>query len=106
MGIERPLSMDELLKRFELLGQQLPRAVFNAMIASAKVMLTSVERKLRGEYLNVRTGHGWRSMGDFARVQGDHIQAGIDTDVIYMRAHELGFDGTVNVRAHTAQHRG
>lgn len=100
MSTERYLTMEEMLKRFEFLGAKLPQAVFVAMIASAKAMLSGVTRKLRGEYLNVQTGHGWQSMEDFARSDGQVMQAGIDTDVGYMKAHEEGFHGRVQVKAH------
>lgn len=106
MGTERVLNMDEMLKRFEFLGDRLPQAVFVAMLVSAKAMLASVDRKLRGQYLNVRTGRGWQSMQDFARLTANSMQAGIDTDVRYMKAHEEGFHKTVEVRAHTARRRG
>ena len=100
MGIERKLNIHEMVERFSFLGAKLPRVLFVAMLVSGKAMLASVSRKLRGEYLNVRTGHGWQSMGDFTRASGDKIQAGIDTDVGYMKAHEEGFHGTVQVRGH------
>jgi hypothetical protein len=103
MPTERVLNMDEMLKRFEFLGANLPASVFNAMLGSAKVMLASVVRKVRGQYLKVDTGRGWQSFEDFARLKGANIQAGIDTDVTYMRAHEEGFHGRVQVRAHTRQ---
>lgn len=106
MAIERRLNMEQMLQRFEWLGANLSRAVFIAMAITGKVMLARVVRKLRGEYLNVRTGHGWQSMQDFAKANGDTMKAGIDSDVIYMKAHEEGFHGIVNVREHTAQHRG
>jgi len=113
MGTERVLNMDEMLKRFEFLGAKAPEAVRNAMMVSAEAMLAGVVRKLRGQYLNVRTGHGWQSMQEFTRVAGDSIKAGIDTDVGYMKAHEEGFpvlgeldDGIVQVRAHTAHRLG
>ena len=106
MGTERVLNMDEMLERFRVLGKDLPEAMFNAMIVSAEDMLARVDRKLRGEYLNVRTGRGWQSFQDFARISSSGIQAGIDTDVLYMKAHEQGFHGEVQVREHTAQHRG
>ena len=106
MTIERKLSIKEMLERFAFLGTKLPRCVFVALLVSSKAMLASVTRKLRGDYLNVRTGRGWQSMQDFARTSGDKMQAGIDTNVRYMRAHEEGFHGTVQVRAHTAQRRG
>jgi len=105
MATERVLNMDEMFKRFAFLGANLPRSAYVAMLVSAKAMLTGVTKKLRGEYLNVRTGHGWQSMADFAKFSEDTMQAGIDSDVIYMRAHEEGFHGRVQVPAHTAQHR-
>jgi hypothetical protein len=106
MGTERVLNMDEMLKRFEFLGAKAPEAVRNAMMVSAEAMLAGVVRKLRGQYLNVRTGHGWQSMQEFTRVAGDSIKAGIDTDVGYMKAHEEGFHGRVQVREHTAHRLG
>jgi len=101
MATERVLNMDEMMKRFEFLGRDLPRAVYVAMLVSAKAMLAGVTRKLRGEYLNVDTSRGWKSMQDFASFSDEKMQAGIDSDVIYIRAHEEGFHETVQVRAHT-----
>lgn len=103
MATERVLNMDEMLERFRFLGRDLPRAVFSAMLVSSQAMLSSVTRKLRGEYLNVDTGRGRQSMQAFAKSGETKMQAGIDTDVIYMKAHEEGFHGRVQVRAHTRQ---
>ena len=100
MGTERQLNMAEMLTRFEFLGKDLPKAVFAAMLISAKQMLTSVTKKLRGEYLKVDTSRGWKSMQVFARFGENKMQAGIDTDVRYMKAHEEGFHVTVQVRGH------
>ncbi len=106
MGTERVLSIEEMVQRFAFLGRDLPKAVFVGMVASSHAMLTSVVKKVRGDYLNVDTGRGWKSFEGYAKADADSIRAIIDTDVIHMKAHEEGFHGTVQVRQHTAEHRG
>jgi hypothetical protein len=64
-------------------------------------LLTGVkEEKLSGQVLGVRTGRGRRSVHEVTTEASDTITSRTGTDVGYMRAWELGFDGDVQVRAH------
>lgn len=100
------LTLDGMLERFKYLGKDLPAAVYSAMILSAEAMLADVVRnRMSGQYLGVKTGNARRSMDGFARATGNSVEAVIGNPFVYVRAHEQGFSGTVQVRAHARRTR-
>lgn len=59
-------------------------------------------QKLTGQVLNVRTGRLRRSVNQRVETEAGGTIAGlVGTNVSYGRVHELGFKGTVQVKAHT-----
>ena len=107
MAEEVSLDLDKILRTFEHLSGDLPAAIFAAMTVSAEAMLADVVRnRMSGQYLGVVTGNARRSMQGFARAQGNTISAIIGNPFRYVRAHELGFQGTVQVKAHERRRLG
>lgn len=67
-------------------------------------LLTRVKvSKLSGQVLNVRTGRLRRSITQKVVSTPSHITGIVGTNVEYARAHELGFNGQVSVKAHLRQ---
>ena len=107
------LNMDEMIQRFRFLGANLAPTVYSAMLISAQKMLRDVVSKRmsnprRGSTstnLGVDTGTARRSMIDQAGLTAESVFALIGSPVDYVKTHEEGFRGRVNVPAHTAQHR-
>jgi len=63
--------------------------------------------KLSGQVLNVKTGRLRRSITQRVETESDgNIVGLVGTNVSYGRAHELGFKGTVTVRAHRRNIKG
>lgn len=57
--------------------------------------------------LGRRTGHGGDTLRRrVATIEGDTITGGIGTNVRYIKAHEVGFAGSVLVRGHTRRIKG
>lgn len=59
------------------------------------------EGKLTGQVLKARTGTLRRSINRVVTEDSSGVYATVGTNVVYAAAHEYGFDGVVNVRAHT-----
>lgn len=59
--------------------------------------------KLSDQILRVRTGRLRRSITAEFKSEGETFLAMVGTNVKYARAHELGFDGTVNVTSHAVK---
>lgn len=68
--------------------------------AQALRLLAIVKAKLSGPVLKNRTGRLRRSINERLTETADEISASVGTNVNYARAHELGFEGVVNVREH------
>lgn len=67
-------------------------------------LLTRVKvSKLSGQVLNVRTGRLRRSITQKVVSTPSRITGIVGTNVEYARAHELGFNGQVSVKAHLRQ---
>lgn len=107
------LNLDEMLHRFKFLGDKIGPTVYAAMLVSAKKMLADVVKKRmsnprRGSTatnLGVDTGTARRSMIEQAGITADRVFALLGSPVDYVKTHEEGFRGTVQVPTHTAQHR-
>ena len=63
------------------------------------------EGKLTGQVLHARTGTLRRSINRVVTEDASGVFATVGTNVVYAAAHEYGFDGIVNVRAHTRRAR-
>ncbi|WP_026470034.1 hypothetical protein [Alkanindiges illinoisensis] len=67
-------------------------------------LLTRVKvNKLSGQVLNVRTGRLRRSITQKVVNTPSQITGIVGTNVEYARAHEIGFNGQVSVKAHLRQ---
>jgi hypothetical protein len=102
------LNLDEMIQRFKFLGEHLAPTVYSAMLITAQNMLRDVVSKRmsnprRGSTatnLGVDTGTARRSMIDQAGLEAERVFALIGSPVDYVKAHEEGFHGTVNVPGH------
>jgi len=92
---------EALIERFESLPNRL-RAELRVGIARACLLVQreTKESKLTGQVLNVRSGRLRRSINMRITEEPDQVTGIVGTNVSYARAHEFGFDGTVNVREH------
>ncbi len=100
-GVERTMLA------FEAARHRITDAV-RAAVTRATFDLVRVvkESKLTGQVLNVRTGRLRRSItGRIAEENGQPVGL-VGTNVSYARVHELGFKGTVPVKAHTRTIKG
>lgn len=59
--------------------------------------------KLSGQVLHVRTGTLRRSINRKVMTRDNSVMGEVGTNVVYGAIHEYGFDGSVDVRAHTRQ---
>lgn len=106
------LDAQQIIDRFRFLGQALVPTVYNAMLVSANRMLRDVVQKRmsgpRGApgILGVVTGTARRSMIDLVELQKETISAIIGSPLSYVKAHELGYHGPQNVRAHMRRRLG
>lgn len=90
----------EVVARFDAFPDRL-RASLRRAITKLSIRLTNrIKSKLDGEVLKRRTGLLRRSINQTTIESGDKISGVSSTAISYARAHEYGFDGTVNVRAH------
>jgi hypothetical protein len=95
-----PEQAGALLKRF---GSRLAEALRSgAMAAVMDAARHAAREHLSGQDLRVRSGNLRRSVlaSPYARVEGAAVVAGFGTNLGYGRAHERGFRGRVEVRAH------
>jgi hypothetical protein len=96
----------ELIERFRalpgVLVQRLQPVMTRLMLGLQR---TVKEAKLSGQVLKNRTGHLRASIAETVTASGDTVtgRVGIFSGptVVYGRAHEYGFTGTVSVPAHT-----
>lgn len=85
---------------------QLHAALVRVMTRLSIVIQRDVkEGKLTGQVLHVRTGTLRRSINRKVFDQGGGVVASVGTNVRYARAHEYGFAGDVDVRAHVRASR-
>ena len=66
-----------------------------------------IVNRLSGQYLKKRTGGAQRSVAasPSAVVAGNVVRGQFGSSLLYVRAHEEGFEGIVGVRAHTRRVR-
>ena len=103
-GFRRTVSIEEMSAKLGDLGKRLPAAGVRAMRASVWSMIRDVTlNRMSGQYLRVRTGTARRSMMGHVERRGDSVRGVIGNPHDYVSAHEEGFKGPVQVRAHTRQ---
>ncbi len=95
----------ELVAKFGQLSPKVHLRLVKAMHAAMTRLQAYVQSaKLSGQVLHVRTGAGRRSVGEFVEDLAEEVlgKVGIPSGptLVYMRAHEFGFDGTVSVKEH------
>jgi len=103
------LTIPEMLERFKSLGEKLGPTAYVAMLVSGQKMLRDVvknrmsnpRRGSTSTNLGVDTGTARRSMTDLTQQTERSITTLIGSTVDYVRSHEEGFHGPVQVRAHT-----
>ena len=102
--VRRTVSIEELSKRLGDLQKKLPAAARAAMRSSVWAMIRDVVmNRMSGQYLGVVTSTARRSMHATVERRGDSVRGVIGNPHDYVRAHEMGFHGPVQVRAHTRQ---
>lgn len=69
--------------------------------ASLDIQQDVQANKLSGQVLNRRTGRLRNSINQRVDSDASSVSAVVGTGVVYARPHEYGFQGTVNVPAHT-----
>lgn len=98
------INVEDLMRELRKFGEHFVPAVGVGMEAIAAEMLVNVTRKVSGPYINVDTGTLRFSMDAFReRVGAEGWRAGISNPFDYVRAHERGFKGAVNVRQHARE---
>jgi len=103
------LNMDEMIGRFKFLGKQLAPTIYTAMLVAGQAMLRKgvmehMSGPKRGSgpgLLGRDTGTARRSMIAQTAMDASKVGSLIGSPLGYVRAHEEGFDGPVQVRAHT-----
>jgi hypothetical protein len=101
------IDVDEIMERLGALKAKLPEAVLVAVRADvADAVRYAVRDQLSGQKLRRRTGTLQRSVAASPRIEPSRIDSPsritgvIGTSLGYGKAHEEGFAGTVQVRAH------
>ncbi len=103
----RNVTPEELEKLVVGLGKKAPGAVRVAMRAAVQHMVRDVvKNRMTGQYLGVDTGTGRRSIkGRVTKVGMDNVRGAIGSKLLYIKAHEQGFKGTVQVTSHKRKPR-
>lgn len=98
------IDIEGMRQRFGVLAEKLPAAVVVAVRSSVLLGVRYVVKmKLTGQALRRRTGTLIRSVTASPRVELvlDNVVGSFGSNLDYARAHELGFHGRVQVRAHS-----
>ena len=93
---------ESLVARLDAVGPKIQTKIETTIQRLVLTLMANVQRdKLSGQVLNVRTGRLRRSITQRMQGLGTTSVSGIvGTNVEYARAHEMGFQGTVTVKAH------
>lgn len=95
------VTLDELQKMIRGVGDKFPEIAERAMTASVQAMVRDVvANRMTGQYLGVVTGTARRSITGRVKRGASSITASIGSTLKYVRAHEMGYTGPVQVRAH------
>lgn len=101
LEIRTKVETDALMREIAQYGRNAFPTVGVAMEHLSFLMLENVTEKVSGPYLGVVTSTARRSMEQFDTRVGGGFRAGIGNPFDYVRAHEQGFKGAVDVKAHT-----
>ena len=104
MTTTRTVTFKELQRLVDLAGRKAPEAMRVAMKAATQGMVRDVvKNRMSGQYLGVVTGAGRRSVQSSGSVEGsgETVRGVIGSPFKYIKAHEQGFKGQVQVPAHT-----
>jgi hypothetical protein len=82
-------------------GPKFTRTILSAVRLTMQGWLRATVQKMSGPYLGVVTGTARRSMISTSVASADTVIGRFGSPLIYVRAHELGFSGSVQVAAHT-----
>ena len=96
------MTIDEFAAQLRKTDQaSLVETVRRSVSLSINAMIADVVRnKMSGQYLGVITGTARRSITGGVRATPQSVTGEFGSGLIYVRAHELGFRGTVAVKAH------
>lgn len=97
------LGAESVQARFLAVQDSTRRRVRDAVNAQGRDLLRLVKQKLSDDVLHVRTGRLRRSISTQNQDDGSTFRSSTGTNVVYARVHELGFQGTVQVREHMRQ---
>lgn len=97
------LGAETVQARFSRVGEEAKRRVRQAVNRQGVELLRLVKQKLSDDVLHVRTGRLRRSINTQNQDDGSTFRSSTGTNVVYARVHELGFQGTVQVREHMRQ---
>lgn len=97
----------DLGRIYKLVDLMTPAQVGRAIARGLRLGMLEIERdtiqKISGPYLGIVTGTARRSIRSRVQVLADRIQGVVGSPLRYVRAHELGFRGRVQVPGHTRQ---
>jgi phage gpG-like protein len=92
---------DRAVARFKAMPDRLRQELTTGITRAALlVQRDSMQQKLSGQVLNVRTGRLRRSININVQGSEDKVTGTVGTNVEYAAVHEYGFEGTVTVREH------
>ena len=94
-------GLEDLVQR---VGKGLPRVARTVLQASLAAMVRDVTvNRMSGQYLGVDTGKGRQSVRTSGHLSpaGDRMRIYFGSPLGYIRAHEEGYTGPVQVREHT-----
>lgn len=95
------LTAERFLARLAGADGRLDAAMVRVITRQSIEMQAAVkDKKLSGQVLHNRTGTLRRSINRLVVEEPGRVYAQIGTNVVYAGAHEYGFNGVVNVRAH------
>jgi phage gpG-like protein len=95
--VELSINVDSAVKYFEQIAGNLEGGFRAGFERIAIQILATVQRKLSGEVLNIRSGKLFRSATSRVEETGDSISAIVEAGALapYGRVHEYGWSGTI-----------
>lgn len=102
-GLTVDIRAEQFLARLAGASDRLDAIMLRVITRLSVEVQAGVKDKLTGQVLHVRTGTLRRSINRKVDQSGGTTEATIGTNVVYAEPHEFGFDGLVQVRAHTRQ---
>lgn len=102
-GLSVDIRAEQLMARLTGVEGKLDAEMLRITTRLSIEVQSAVKDKLTGPVLHVRTGTLRRSINRKVEQIAGSTSATIGTNVVYAGVHEFGFDGPVEVRAHTRQ---